>query len=167
MVCQNATESLVDRHLLDIYDTAVPMGHPLPNVDCLLINERDQVIHHSNSSNEIGQIHISGKKHSFESLFKNFFHSFVGSLLFNGYLNDPERTANMLVTINNKVYLKTGDLARYNKRGELVHAGRADFQIKIRGQRVETTEIENTIMRYSSENITNCLVTKFPKQMMY
>ena len=58
--------------------------------------------------------------------------------------------------------MKTGDLARYNVRGELVHVGRADFQIKIRGQRIETAEIENTIMNWSISKISNCLVTKLP-----
>ncbi|CAF3340149.1 unnamed protein product [Rotaria sp. Silwood2] len=59
--------------------------------------------------------------------------------------------------------MKTGDLARYNSDGELVHAGRVDFQIKIRGQRVETAEIENTIMRWSPGKISNCLVMKLPQ----
>lgn len=56
--------------------------------------------------------------------------------------------------------MKTGDLARYNVRDELVHVGRVDFQIKIHGQRVETTEIENTIINFSPDKIFNCLVTK-------
>ncbi len=68
-----------------------------------------------------------------------------------------------MVKINNEIYLKTGDLARYNVRGELVHAGRVDFQIKIRGQRVETTEIEETIMKCCPEKIFNSLVTKIPQ----
>lgn len=84
-------------------------------------------------------------------------------MLFNSYLNDPERTINMFAIINNQIYLKTGDLARYNARGELVHAGRLDFQIKIRGQRVEATEIEDTIVQYSPRKISSCLVTKIPE----
>lgn len=92
-----------------------------------------------------------------------FFNFFTGSGLFDCYLNDPERTSNMFVTIQNKIYIKTGDLARYNIRGELVPAGRIDFQIKIRGQRVETTEIENTIIEWSPSKILNCLVTKVPE----
>jgi hypothetical protein len=95
--------------------------------------------------------------------YKFFFHSFSGSTLFNGYLNDPERTINTFAIINNQIYLKTGDLARYNSRGELVHAGRIDFQIKIRGQRVETTEIEGTIIKFSPEKISNSLVIKAPQ----
>jgi hypothetical protein len=78
-------------------------------------------------------------------------------------LNDPERTTNMFVTIDNQLYIQTGDLARYNARGELVHVGRVDFQIKIHGQRVETTEIESTIINCSPSKISNCLVTKVPQ----
>ena len=49
--------------LSDIYTKSVPMGRPFPGVRCLLINEENQVICHSNTSDEIGHIHISGKKH--------------------------------------------------------------------------------------------------------
>ena len=70
----------------------------------------------------------------------------------------------MFVTIDNRVCVKTGDLARYNERGELVHAGRVDFQIKMRGQRVETAEIENTIIDYCPSKISNCLVMKVPQK---
>lgn len=91
------------------------------------------------------------------------FNIFTGSALFHCYLNDSERTANMFLTIDNQVYMKTGDLARYNERGELVHAGRIDFQVKVDGQRVETAEIENTIINWSPSKISNCLVTKTPQ----
>ncbi|CAF1099233.1 unnamed protein product [Rotaria sordida] len=49
--------------------------------------------------------------------------------------------------------MKAGDLVRYNTRGEFVYAGRADFQIKVCGQRVEPAEIENIVMNWSSDNI--------------
>jgi hypothetical protein len=85
---------------------------------------------------------------------------FSGSSLFNCYFNDVERTANMFVTIDNQVYMKTSDLARYNAQGELIYVGRIEFQFKVNGQRVETAEIENTIMNWSPTKISNCLVTK-------
>jgi acyl-CoA synthetase (AMP-forming)/AMP-acid ligase II len=69
----------------------------------------------------------------------------------------------MFVTIDNQVYVKTGDLARYNARGELVYVGRAEFEIKLCGQRVETSITENAIMNWSPSKISNCLVTKIPK----
>ncbi len=91
------------------------------------------------------------------------FHFFTAPSRFNCYWDDPEHTANMFVTINNQVYLKTGDLPRYNGRGELVHVDRVDFQIKIRGQRLKTNKIENTIMNFSPEKISNCLIVKAPQ----
>ena len=38
---------------------------------------------------------------------------------------------------------KTGDLVRYNSDGTLLYVGRRDAQVKIRGQRVELTEVEH------------------------
>ncbi|CAF1437173.1 unnamed protein product, partial [Adineta steineri] len=131
--------------LFSFNDGFVPMGHPLPGYRCLLIDKQGQIIHNTNRSSEIGQLHIGG------------------SALFNRYFNDPERTNNMFVTVDNQIYMKTGDLARYNERDELVHAGRIDFQVKVHGQRVETTEIENTIITWSCDKISNCLVTKAPQ----
>ncbi|KAI1173077.1 acetyl-CoA synthetase-like protein [Nemania sp. FL0916] len=72
-----------------------------------------------------------------------------------GYLNDPEKTA--AVIIENPEFLtqgsakwpsrrarlyKTGDLVRYDEHGSLMCLGRKDAQVKIRGQRVELGEVE-------------------------
>ncbi|CAF1473510.1 unnamed protein product, partial [Adineta steineri] len=131
--------------LLNIKNTDIPIGYPLPNIRCLLIDDDGKIINTTHNLSEIGQIYIGGPS------------------LFNSYLNDPELTTSRCTTINNQVYVKTGDLARYNTRGELVYAGRADFQIKIRGQRVETTEIENTITNSYPGKISDCVVTKIAK----
>ncbi len=45
---------------------------------------------------------------------------------------------------------RTGDLARYDERGALRHAGRVDYQVKIAGNRVETAEIEHALRRVPS-----------------
>jgi hypothetical protein len=47
-------------HLLDINDAVVPIGYPFRGVRCLLINEQNQVISHSDKPSDIGQIHIGG-----------------------------------------------------------------------------------------------------------
>ena len=41
---------------------------------------------------------------------------------------------------------RTGDLARWNVAGELEYLGRTDFQVKLRGQRLELGEVESVLM---------------------
>ena len=41
---------------------------------------------------------------------------------------------------------RTGDLVRWTRAGTLDYLGRADTQIKLRGQRIELGEIENTLL---------------------
>ena len=46
--------------LLDINDTAIPIGYPLLNVQCLLIDEQEQIISNTGNPSRIGRIHIGG-----------------------------------------------------------------------------------------------------------
>jgi amino acid adenylation domain-containing protein len=52
---------------------------------------------------------------------------------------------------------RTGDLVQQNTDGSLIHLGRIDSQIKIRGQRVETGEIESAIIRLQQEIQMACV----------
>ncbi|MFD0411060.1 amino acid adenylation domain-containing protein [Kitasatospora sp. NPDC127116] len=67
-----------------------------------------------------------------------------------GYLNDPARTAASFVTdpaTGERLY-RTGDLGRYRPDGDIEFLGRADFQVKIQGFRVEPGEIEHALARH-------------------
>jgi amino acid adenylation domain-containing protein len=80
-----------------------------------------------------------------------------GSIVGVGYLNEPEKTAQVFIEDpkwltaghtttpgrHGRLY-KTGDLVRYdpNGSGRIVFVGRKDRQVKLRGQRVELGEIE-------------------------
>ncbi|KAH7330545.1 nonribosomal peptide synthetase [Rhexocercosporidium sp. MPI-PUGE-AT-0058] len=79
-----------------------------------------------------------------------------------GYLNDAAKTAAAFITdpawllkgaLNRaqggrrgRLY-KTGDLVELNEDGSLTYIGRKDFQIKLRGQRIEPGEVEHHVMR--------------------
>ncbi|KAA2265769.1 amino acid adenylation domain-containing protein [Solihabitans fulvus] len=64
-----------------------------------------------------------------------------------GYLSDPERTRAAFVAhprTGERLY-RTGDRGRYLPDGEIEFLGRADFQVKIQGFRVEPGEVEHTL----------------------
>jgi acyl-CoA synthetase (AMP-forming)/AMP-acid ligase II len=72
--------------------------------------------------------------------------------LFTGYWNDPEATAAVLVPDpvrprHGQTVLRTGDLARLGAGGELYFVGRSDYQVQVRGNRVELGEVEGTLTR--------------------
>lgn len=83
-----------------------------------------------------------------------------GPVVGQGYLHDPEKTAEAFVQDPpwlrrgspdgqhlgrcGRLY-RTGDLVRYNADGSLIFLGRRDSQIKIRGQRVELGDIESHV----------------------
>ncbi len=71
----------------------------------------------------------------------------VGDGVGAGYLNRPELTAERFIDNpfgEGKLY-KTGDLAYWREDGNIVYVGRNDFQVKIRGLRIELEEIESAI----------------------
>ncbi|CAG8947116.1 unnamed protein product [Penicillium salamii] len=75
-----------------------------------------------------------------------------------GYLNDPERTAGAFIprpkwlnelrghVIDEAVY-RTGDLVKYTPNGSIRYVRRKDLQIKLRGQRLELSEVEHHVER--------------------
>jgi amino acid adenylation domain-containing protein len=69
----------------------------------------------------------------------------AGSQVTRGYLNDPEKTAQVFVRLKHtcdQVWYRTGDLVRQDERGCFYYLGRRDFQIKVNGYRVELQEID-------------------------
>jgi acyl transferase domain-containing protein/ubiquinone/menaquinone biosynthesis C-methylase UbiE/acyl carrier protein len=76
-----------------------------------------------------------------------------GIALARGYLNRPDLTKERFIPDPNSSSLqarlyKTGDLARYDREGNIEFLGRSDDQVKIRGFRIELGEIEVALAAY-------------------
>lgn len=106
----------------------VPIHGTLPNLTTYLLNPELQPV----PIGVPGEVYIGG----------------VG--VGRGYANEPARTAEVYLPDpfsdqpGARIY-KTGDLARFRNHGQLEFLGRVDFQVKIRGQRVEIGEVEVAI----------------------
>ena len=78
-----------------------------------------------------------------------------------GYLNQPDLTATKFIPnpfadgFSERLY-RTGDLARYGKDGNIQFLGRGDQQVKIRGQRLELSEVEIVLRQYPG--VQECVV---------
>ena len=108
----------------------VTIGRPLPRYKVLIVNEQLELV----AEGEEGEIFIGG-----ESVAR-------------GYLHQVELTAKKFIETDRfdscmTRYYRTGDLAKYAPNGEIVFVGRADAQVKVRGFRVELSEIESLLVK--------------------
>ena len=89
----------------------------------------------------------------------------AGPQVSRGYLNRPEKTSETFIrnpfsdNPDYAVAYRTGDIVRWLPDGNVEYIGRRDGQVKVRGFRVELTEIEKVIREY--EGIKDATVAAF------
>ncbi|MGY2092202.1 amino acid adenylation domain-containing protein [Nocardia gipuzkoensis] len=90
-----------------------------------------------------------------------------GPALAQGYLGRPELTADRFVAnpfgaVPGARMYRTGDLVRRTAAGLLEYHGRVDFQVKIRGLRIELDEIDNALTAHPDVDYAATLGTTLP-----
>ena len=106
----------------------VPLGRPLKHLRHAVLRNESLV-----SRGERGELFLAGAS------------------LALGYLNDPDLTAQRfrVITLPGERPMRmysTGDLVEERDDGQLLFRGRADHQVKLRGQRIELEDVERALL---------------------
>jgi aspartate racemase len=117
----------------------VPIGHSIPRTKLYILDANLQPV----PDGEVGELCVSNP------------------CLARGYLNRPELTAEKFIPnpfddgFSTRLY-RTGDMARCREDGNIELLGRGDYQVKIRGQRIELGEVD-AILRQNPA-VRDCVV---------
>jgi len=71
---------------------------------------------------------------------------FTGAGVVKGYLHLPELSAEKFAEIDGHRFYRTGDIGRLSQDGNLEILGRRDFQVQLRGIRIELPNIEKKVL---------------------
>lgn len=137
----------VDREFSE--DETLPIGRPFRNTQIILLDENNKVP----PVGQQGEICVRGTR------------------LTLGYYCNPEKTSEAFVQnpLNNlypELIYRTGDLGRWNERGELEFAGRKDYQIKHMGHRIELGEIEVIVNMHPQVRSACCIFDNEKKKIV-
>ncbi len=125
-----ATVHATARPVGDLTAGSVPMGSPVWNTVAYVLDDRLTPV----PAGVVGELYLSGIQ------------------VARGYFGRPELTAERFVASpfdgGARLY-RTGDRVRWTSAGELEYLGRSDFQVKLRGLRVELGEVESALLEHT------------------
>ncbi|MEP6995919.1 MAG: amino acid adenylation domain-containing protein, partial [Acidobacteriota bacterium] len=127
---------------------AVPIGRPIANTQVYILDGRGQPV----PVGIPGEIYVGGHG------------------LARGYRNRPELTAERFLPdpfrrVPGARLFRTGDRGRYRDDGQIEYLVRTDFQIKLRGRRIEPGEIESRLGEHAAVvQAVVCLREDLPDQ---
>lgn len=112
---------------------AIPIGKPMPGARAIIVDQKGQPC----APGSIGEIYIRTPYRT------------------HGYYRRPEITREVFIPNpftgdENDLVYKTGDLGRALSDGEFEFLGRRDGQVKVRGVRIELSEIEELLRNHSA-----------------
>jgi amino acid adenylation domain-containing protein len=125
-------------------DNDVPVGYALPGMQTLVLNDAGRRL----GSNEVGEIAVKSR------------------YLSRGYWGRPDLTDEKFrpdPEDPEEVVYRTGDLGVMLPDGRLVHKGRKDFRIKIRGHGVDLVEVQKQLL--SHPDVAEALVVPHKNEM--
>lgn len=124
----------------EVVDGVVPIGRPFAGMSAAIVDDQLRLV----AEGEKGELCMRGPQVS------------------PGYWQDEATTCQRYVAMpwhsgpDNRWY-RTGDLALVNSRGELVHCGRTDDQVKLRGHRIQLSEVEHALRVASASDLVAVL----------
>lgn len=114
----------------------INIGSPLTNMKVYVVNRKNKVL----------PVGISGEL------------IICGSGVGRGYVNLPDKNKAAFFRFKGMKAYHSGDLARWNAKGEIEFLGRLDNQVKLRGLRVELDEIESAINSFEGVKMSKVIV---------
>ena len=116
------------------YDTSIPIGFPIANSTCYVVSKNMQIL----PVGVPGELLVGGDGVSL------------------GYLGDDKKTKSKFIPnpFGEGTLYKTGDLVKWCKDGSIDFIGRIDNQVKVRGFRVELSEVNLAILKF--DGIKEC-----------
>ena len=140
------TETTIWSMIADLTtEKVINIGKPVLNTQIYLLNTDNKIC----KNGEIGEICIAGKG------------------VAKGYCKNEKLTSEKFILHDGIKMYRTGDMARYDKSGRLICLGRNDFQIKLKGHRIELDEIDEAVQLFPLiQNSVTCITSGERKEII-